>query len=466
MSTTTDILADIDAHRESILGELQDYLRIPSVSTDPAHRADIERCATWLRDRFASAGLETRLIASERHPLVYAEWLQAGEHAPTLLFYGHYDVQPADPIEEWRHPPFEPTLEGERLVARGATDDKGQSYAHLAAVEACLRVRGALPVNVKFLIEGEEESGGESIERFVRADLGKLLACDAVVVSDSSMLGPGRPSLLYGLRGLLYTELRVRGPNRDLHSGSYGGAVTNPLNALAHMVSKLWDARTGRVLIPGFYDAVRPLEDWERREIAALPFDVEAYARDLGLTALFGEEGFTTHERTWARPTCDVNGIWGGYRGPGAKTVIAGSGGAKVSMRLVPDQDPEAIARELRAYVTAICPPGVVVELEVLHQAPPVLIDTQGPIAEAAMDAMGEVWGTRPLRVREGGSIPIVGTFAEVLRVPVLLLGFGLNDDRLHSPNEKIDLAQFFGGVRATARLLDSVAERCSKQPA
>ena len=309
------------------------------------------------------AGLTAEKIETAGHPLIYAEWLNA-PGKPTVLFYGHYDVQPVDPIEEWRNPPFEPTVEGDHLVARGATDDKGQSFAHLKAVEAMLAERGKLPVNVKFIIEGEEESGGASIDAFVEADARGKLACDCVVISDSSMYSPELPSLLYGLRGLAYMEVRVTGPNHDLHSGSFGGAVSNPLNALGDIVASLRDPKTGRILIPHFYDDVRPLADWERKEFAKLPCDEAAYMKEIGVTALLGEEGFSTRERTWARPTCDVNGIWGGYQGKGAKTVLPSKAGAKISMRLVPDQDPAKIAELFAAHVKAAAPAGVTVEVE------------------------------------------------------------------------------------------------------
>jgi acetylornithine deacetylase/succinyl-diaminopimelate desuccinylase-like protein len=455
--TTSDVFARIERDKAGYLDTLLRYLRIPSVSTDPARAGDVRRCAEFLRDRMAEAGLEARLVDTARHPLVYAEWL-GRPGAPTVLFYGHYDVQPPEPLEEWRHPPFEPTLEGEQLVARGATDDKGQSFAHLAAVSAHFAERGALPINVKFLIEGEEESGGESIEAYVRQDAGRQLRADFVVVSDSSMFGPGQPSILYGLKGLVYTEIRVRGPERDLHSGTFGGAVQNPLDALAHVLARLRDPETGRVLVPGFYDDVRPLEVWEREEFRKLPFDEPAYRRDLGVPELRGEEGYSTLERVWARPTCDVNGFWGGYQGPGAKTVLPSRCGAKVSMRLVPDQDPQKIAAAFTRFVREVAPKGVAVEVEVFHGAPPFLVEPEGPFVEAALQALEEAWGKRALRVREGGSIPIVTTLREVLGVPVLLLGFGLNDDRLHSPNEKLDLPNFYGGIRVTARLLDLAA--------
>jgi acetylornithine deacetylase/succinyl-diaminopimelate desuccinylase-like protein len=452
-----DVFARIDREKADYLEELKDYLRIPSISTDPAYREEILRCAAFLRDKMTAAGLAARIVETAGHPLVFGEWTGA-PGKPTVLFYGHYDVQPADPLELWHSPPFEPTVDGDELTARGATDDKGQSFAHLKAVASILAERGTLPVNVKFIIEGEEESGGEAIESFVVEDAGRILACDAVFISDSAMYAPGQPSLIYGLKGMSYMEIKVRGPQRDLHSGSFGGAVTNPLNALAWIVGQLRDPHDGRILIPGFYDDVRPLEDWEREEFAALPFDEDAYRTGLGVAELFGEEGYSTLERVWARPTCDVNGIFGGYAGEGAKTVLPAWGGAKVSMRLVPDQDPKTIGRLFTDYVQDIAPAGVEVEVRSHHGAPPVLVETEGPIVEAALAAMEDVW-QRPVRVREGGSIPIVATFSEVLGVPILLLGFGLSDDRLHSPNEKFNLSSFYGGIRATVRVLDRLGE-------
>ena len=458
MSTTSqDVLERIERERGDYLEELKDYLRIPSISTDPAYREEVLRCADFVVDRMKDAGLEARLIRSENgYPLVYGEWLGA-PGKPTILFYGHYDVQPADPLELWDHPPFEPTVDGDEIVARGATDDKGQSFAHLKAVAAVLAERGSLPINVKFVIEGEEESGGESIDRFVREDAGKLLACDAVFISDSAMYSPGQPSLIYGLKGLAYMEIKVSGPNRDLHSGSFGGAVMNPLNALSQIVAQLRDAQTGRVLIPGFYDDVLEIEGWERQEFASLDFDEEIYRQDLGVPEVFGEQGYSTLERVWARPTCDVNGIFGGYSGQGAKTVLPAWGGAKISMRLVPDQDPEEIERLFTDYVRSLVPRGVEVEVSAHHGAGPVLLETEGPVVEAAMAAMGDVWKF-PVRVREGGSIPIVSTFASVLGVPILLLGFGLSDDNLHSPNEKFNISNFYGGIRAVVRWLDRMS--------
>ncbi len=455
-NTSQDVLGRIDREQESYLEELKQYLRIPSISTDPEYREEVLRCAGYVVERMKDAGLEARQIENGGYPLVYGEWTGA-PGKPTILFYGHYDVQPADPLELWDNPPFEPTVIGDEIIARGATDDKGQSFAHLKAVAAVLAERGSLPINVKFIIEGEEESGGEAIDRFVTEDDGQLLACDAVFISDSAMYSPGQPSLIYGLKGLAYMELKVSGPNRDLHSGSFGGAVTNPLNALSQIISKFHDPATGKILIKGFYDDVLPVEEWERSEFAELRFDEEAYRAELGVPKVFGETGYSTLERVWVRPTCDVNGIFGGYAGQGAKTVLPAWGGAKVSMRLVPDQDPKKIERLFTEYVREVTPPGVEVEVTPHHGAAPVLLETEGPVVEAAMAAMEDVW-RRPVKVREGGSIPIVSTFSRVLGVPILLLGFGLSDDRLHSPNEKFNLSNFYGGIRAVVHMLDRMA--------
>ncbi len=453
-SDSQDVLARIEREKEGYLEELKEYIRIPSVSTDPAYKDDVLRAADFLVEKMKAAGLTAEKIPTAGHPLVYGEWLGA-PGKPTLLFYGHYDVQPVDPIDLWRHDPFEPTVEGDNLVARGATDDKGQSYTHLKAIAALLAERGSLPVNVKFLVEGEEEAGGQSIDRYVREDGGKRLAADAVVISDSSLYAPGQPALVYGLRGLAYMEIKVTGPDRDLHSGTYGGAVRNPLNAMAQIIARLRDPQTGKILIPGFYDDVRPLEEWEREEWAALPFDESEYERGLGIDTVFGEEGYTTRERASGRPTCDVNGIYGGYMGKGAKTVLPSWGGAKISMRLVPDQDSKKIAALFTDYVKSIAPSGVTVEVTDLHGGPAVVLETKGPIVDAAMDVMEEVWGARPIRIREGGSIPIVSVFAKVLGCPVLLLGFGLDDDGLHSPNEKFNISHFYNGIRSVVRLVD-----------
>lgn len=453
-----DVLARVEREKQGYLEELLEYLRIPSISTEPQHKDDVRRCSEFVVDQLKAGGLDAESIETNGNPLVFAEW-NGAEGKPTILFYGHYDVQPVDPVDEWDSPPFEPTIDGDLLVARGATDDKGQSFTHIKAVGAILAERGELPVNVKFILEGEEEVGGQSIDRFVREDAGRRLACDAVVVSDTSMFAPGQPSLLYGLKGLSYMELRVSGPNRDLHSGTFGGAVANPANALCQIISRLQDPETGEVLIPGFYDDVSPLEEWEREEFSKLPFDETSYKADLGIDELFGESGYTTLERMWGRPTLDVNGIFGGYQGEGAKTVLPAWAGAKVSMRLVPNQDPEKISALFADYVRKITPAGVSLETSGVHGAQPVLIDIRGPIADAVMDAQEEVFGARPVRVRDGGSIPIVAVFSQVLNVPTILMGFGLPDDRLHAPNEKFNISSFYNGIRAIVRLLDLSAE-------
>ena len=453
---TNDVLRRIEAEKGKYLEELKQYLRFPSISTDPEYKADVLRCAEFLRGKMQEAGLKAELIQTAGNPLVYGEWMGA-PGKPTVLFYGHYDVQPVDPIDEWRHPPFEPTEEGDQLVCRGATDDKGQSFCHVKAVAAMLKERGKLPVNVKFIVEGEEEAGGEAIDEYVKQDAGRKLACDCVVVSDSSMYGPGKPALTYGLKGLVYFELKVTGPSRDLHSGTFGGGVTNPLNALCRIIDRLRDVDTGKVLIDGFYDDVRPLADWERAEFKTLGFSEDEMREELGVPKLHGEQGYSYLERVWTRPTCDVNGIFGGYQGKGAKTVLPAWAGAKVSMRLVPSQDPAKIQKLFVDYVKKVTPPGVTVDIQYLHGAEPVLLETKGAILDAAMAAMEDVWGHKPVRIREGGSIPIVTTFSNVLQKPVLLLGFGLEDDRLHSPNEKFNLTNFYGGIRSVARMLDRI---------
>lgn len=450
-----DVLSWLEVQETEILDDLFTFLRISSVSADPAHVADVRRCAEWLAGAFRAAGLAATVEETGGHPAVVAEW-RGAPGAPTVLVYGHYDVQPPEPLEAWTSAPFEPVVRDGNVVARGASDDKGQLFCHLAAVRGHLAERGRLPVNLIFLIEGEEESGSAHLEPFLQANRERL-RCDAVVVSDSSQFAPGIPALTYGLRGLAYLEAVLRGPARDLHSGSFGGAVQNPANALARMLAALHDPR-GRVAVPGFYDDVRPLEDWERAAFAALPFDEEAYRESLGVDALPGEEGYTVLERVWARPTLDVNGLWSGYTGEGAKTVIPSLASAKLSCRLVPDQDPERVAALVEGRLRALAPPGCRVAVRYLHGARPVLVPVDAPAVRAASEALRRGFGAEPVFIREGGSIPVVEAFKRLLGAPVVLLGFGRPDDRAHGPDEKLNLGDFVRGIRTSAWLWELLA--------
>ncbi|MFO0949889.1 MAG: dipeptidase [Isosphaeraceae bacterium] len=452
---TERVDAYLEAHRGDFEEQLKQLIRIPSVSAQPDHNADTRRAAEFVRNDLAAMGLKADLIDTAGHPIVYAESLNA-PGKPTVLVYGHYDVQPPEPLEPWLSPPFEPTVRNGNLYARGATDDKGQMFTHLKAAEAWLKAGGGLPVNVKFLIEGEEEVGGANLEAYVAQNREKL-RCDVAVISDTSQFAPGQPAITYGLKGLAYFELRVQGANRDLHSGTFGGAVQNPLNALAAILASM-KGPDGRIAIGGFYDAVRPLESWERAEFAGLPFDEKEFQADLKVNALFGEEGYTTLERKWARPTLDVNGLWGGYSGPGPKTVLPCKAGAKFSFRLVPDQDDKAVAALVRRHIEKVSPPGVTWELEPMPGAPAVLVNTDTPYVRAAIRAVESGFGKKPVLIREGGSIPVVGLLKTQLGVDTLLLGWGQNDDNLHGPNEKFSLADFHRGIKSSAHLLAELA--------
>lgn len=450
-----DLASFLDANQHRFEEELKEFLRIPSVSADSRHKDDVRRAAQWVADQLQAAGLEVEIHPTKGHPIVLGQWLGAPEK-PTVLIYGHYDVQPPDPLDLWVTGPFEPTVRGGNLYARGATDDKGQMFTHVKAIEAWTKTAGALPVNVKVLIEGEEEVGSASIGPFLREHKDRL-ACDYVVISDTSQLGPGKPAITYGLKGLLYFELRVQGPNRDLHSGTFGGSVQNPCNALAEILASL-KGPDGRIRVPGFYDDVAELTKEERARMAALPFSEEEFRKDLEVEVLFGEKGYTTLERKWARPTCDVHGLWGGYQGEGAKTVLPAKAGAKFSFRLVPNQAPEKIADAVRTHIAAATPPGVAVELQTHHGAPAFVVPLDSPGIHAAVRAIEHGFGTEPFFIREGGSIPIVSDFKRELGVDSLLLGWGLPDDNTHSPNEKFCLADFHRGIRSSARLLEELA--------
>ena len=447
----------LDAHRGDFEEQLKALLRIPSISAQPDHDADTRRAAEFLRDDLQRIGLaRVELIDfPQGHPLLYAEGPQVAGR-PTVLIYGHYDVQPPEPLEPWNTPPFEPTVVGGNIVARGATDDKGQMFTHVKAAEAWLQAGGGFPVNVKFLIEGEEEVGGENLAKYVTQH-GDRLSCDYAVISDTSQFAPGVPAITYGLKGMAYFELIVRGAKSDLHSGMFGGTVANPLNALSTILASL-KGPDGRVQIDGFYDSVRPLEDWERAEFAALPFSDAEFLAKVGSPSLEGEVGFTTLERRWARPTCDVHGLYGGYAGPGPKTVLPRMAGAKLSFRLVPDQDPAEVGRLFRKHVEQVTPPGVTVEVIEHHGAPAVLVGVDSPGVRAASRAIEAGFGTAPVLMREGGSIPVVGLFKQHLGVDTLLLGWGQDDDNLHGPNEKFSLADFHRGIKASAHLLAELA--------
>lgn len=435
--------------------ELCDLLRIPSVSADSRHADDVRRAARWVAQQFESLEFRVEEIPTAGFPLVYAERLDA-PGAPTVLVYGHYDVQPPDPLDEWISPPFEPTQRDGNLYARGATDDKGQMLTHVKSVEAWLRAVGHLPVNLKFLIEGEEEVGSAHLDAFV-ANEKQRLAADVVVISDTCQLGPDQPAITYALRGIAYYELRLTGPRQDLHSGSFGGAVVNPALALSRILAGLVDG-DGRIQVPGFYDDVVPLTEEERRQLAALPFDERQFFDQIGVAAGGGETGYTTLERKWARPSYDINGLWSGYQGEGAKTVLPAQAGAKFSFRLVARQDPARIAAGLRKRIAELCPAGITWQLIETHAAPGVVVPLESPYMQAAARAIERSFGRAPVFIREGGSIPVVSQFSEVLGAPALLLGWGLPDDNTHSPNEKFHLADFHRGIRASAYLWEELS--------
>ncbi|HWE84813.1 MAG TPA: dipeptidase [Terracidiphilus sp.] len=441
------------------LNELKDLLRIPSISTLPEHAGDCRKAAETLAAELKRIGMENvRLIETGQqrgggHPLVYADWLHAAGK-PTVLAYGHYDVQPADPLDEWHTPPFEPVERNGNLYARGAVDDKGQMYMHVKALESLLKANGGLPLNVRVLIEGEEEVGGEGIAEYVASKPADLKA-DFALVSDTEMFAPGLPTLCVGLRGMIYTELEVKGAKSDLHSGMYGGAAPNPFMALAHILAKLKDEGE-HILIPGFYDDVQAPSKEELEAWKSLPFDEEHYRKtEVGSKTLVGEEGFSVLERTWARPTLEVHGIPGGFTGAGAKTVIPAKALAKVSMRLVPDMTPAKAFAQYKSYVEKIAPAGVDVSVRLIHQGDACLIPVDNKFIQASTRAMHEVWGKDTVFIRSGGSIPIVGDFARHLGLPSVMMGFGLPDDNLHAPNEKFHLKNFELGIESIIRFLE-----------
>jgi acetylornithine deacetylase/succinyl-diaminopimelate desuccinylase-like protein len=446
----------LQENRARFVENLKAALRIPSVSSQSEHKADVRRCAEHIAAHLKQIGMtRAEVVSTPGHPVVYAEWLGA-PGKPTALLYGHYDVQPVEPLELWKTPPFEPTEKDGKLYARGACDDKGQVYMHLSAIEAHLAVNKKLPINLKLVIEGEEEAGSESLEGFLVGHR-KQLDADVIVVSDTGMLSPDQPALTYALRGILYTQIEVTGPTRDLHSGEFGGAVMNPANALASIVAALRDT-DGRITVPGFYDKVRELTPLEREAFAAIPFDEKGFIAETGAPVAYGEKGRSTLERIWSRPTCDVNGMWSGYTGEGSKTVLPSFAAAKVSMRLVPDQDPVALFTAFEKHVRSLAPPAVKVVVKNLHGAAPWITSPESPMLKAAVRALGRAWTKKPALIREGGSIPVTATFAKTHGLPCILMGFGLHDDQLHAPNEKFSLTSFHGGTRSCAYLYEELA--------
>jgi len=452
MSTARD---HAQRDRDAALARLMRFLAIPSVSAVRAHAGDVQGAAEWLAARMAEAGIDgVRVDPTPGHPVVTGR-LDAGPERPTVLVYGHYDVQPPEPLEAWNSPPFVPTLLDGAIVARGAADDKGQLMAHVEAAAACM-LAGGPPVNLRYVFEGEEEVGSPNLAEWLR-DHADELAADVAVISDTAMLSASQPSIVYGLRGLAYFEIEVVGPNHDLHSGAFGGATLNPAGVLCRILSALQDAE-GRVLIPGFYDRVRPLGDDERDELARVPFDVGAFRTATGAAGGWGEPGYSLVERLGARPSLDINGLISGWTGEGAKTVLPARALAKVSMRLVPDQDPEDIAERVREAVAGLTPQGASATVRALHGARPAVCDRSHPAMQAAARAYADVFGTLPVFTREGGSIPVVTLLDELLGIPTVLMGFGLPDDGLHGPNEKFAVAQFWRGTETVIAFLEQLA--------
>lgn len=457
-ASLNDALAYLKQHQQQFLDELIDFVRIASVSTDPAAGPEMQRAAEWVAGQLNRLGMENvQILPTGGHPVVYGELLQAGADRPTVLIYGHYDVQPAEPLELWHSPPFEPTLRGENLYGRGASDMKAQVVITLKAVEALMR-SGGMPINVKFLVEGEEEIGSPNLENFLVANKA-LLACDFALNPDTGMIGPQTPTITYGLRGLGYFELRLTGPSQDLHSGLFGGAVHNPAQVLCELVAGMHDAQ-GRVTLPGFYDKVRPLDAEERAELARLPVDEDFYLKQTGAPALFGEAGYSAVERVAGRPTLEVNGLLSGFTGEGSKTVLPSKAMAKISMRLVPDQDPDEVQEQLRQYIQERAPKTVRWELIKHAGGHPSITDRNMPGVIALSKALEATWGIRPVYKREGGSVPVTAQMSKLLGVESVLTGFGLPDDNAHAPNEKMHLPTFYRGLEAITRYLDILGNR------
>lgn len=450
------VAAWLEQNSAKSLADLQGLLRIPSVSADSRHRSDVANAARFVCDQLLAAGCEAEIVETAGHPIVYGEWTKA-PGAPTALVYGHYDVQPPDPLDQWVSSPFSAEIRDGQIYARGATDDKGQMFTHVRSVAAWLQSVGSLPINVKFVIEGEEEVGSNNLDLFLKERSARC-ACDVAVISDTAQYAPGIPAITYGLRGIIACEVTLHGPKQDLHSGVFGGSIANPVNALAKLLGRLHDD-SGRIQIPGFYDDVVELTAEERKNFAALPFDEAAYLKSLGVSQPWGEQGFSTLERRWARPTCDINGIFGGYTGEGPKTIIPAQATAKLTCRLVPDQSPDLLIARLEEFLRAHCPSGLRLEFKKWHGCPAVLCDLHSPYMQAARQAVARGFGKTPVMIREGGSIPVVETFKRLLGVDTLLLGWGQNTDNLHSPNEHFSIDAFHRGTLASAWLWQELAQ-------
>jgi len=443
-------------HEAESLGQLKDFLRIPSISAQSAHKDDVRRAGKWVADYLNKLGIKAEICETAGHPCVVAEYKKA-DNLPTVLIYGHYDVQPVDPVNLWKTAPFEPIEEEGYLIARGSTDDKGQMFAHLKGAEAYLKTTGALPCNVKFLIEGEEEASEGNLDEFIKKNKERL-AADIVLISDGSQYGTDMPAINFGLRGIGFVEVKVTGPCKDLHSGSYGGAVANPINVLCKMIAQLHD-ENGHVTIPGFYDNVYKATKWEKEQYAKLPFSAEEYRASTGAPKLWGEKGYMPLEQNWIRPTLDCNGITGGYQGEGGKTIIPSWASTKITMRLVPNMKPPEICDKIETYLKKICPDTVTLEVIKHGGATPVQVSTDGPWLEAAARAIKTGFGKEPFFTKEGGSIPVVETFKSVLGIDTLLVGFGQQTDNAHSPNERFSIKDFHRGCRTSAALFEELSK-------
>ena len=443
---------------DNYVDELKDYLSIPSISTTASHKDDMKKCAKFVEQKLKDAGVKkTKIYPTDGHPLVYGEYMKA-KNKPTILVYGHYDVQPVDPLDEWKTDPFKAEVKDGQIWARGANDNKGQNFVHIKSVEAMLKTKGELPVNIKFLIEGEEEIGSPNLEKFLKKNK-QLLKCDAVLISDTSLYAKGVPTINYGLRGLAYFEVEVTGPKQDLHSGSFGGSVANPINELARMIAKLQD-KNNKITIPGFYDNVQKVTKKEKENIKKLNFSDTKYAKELKVKELQGEKGYSTLERLWARPTLDCNGIYGGFTGEGAKTVLPSKATAKISMRLVPDQDPKTVAKQFKQYIKEITPDSVKVKVTEMHGGLPVVIPLDDEAVIAAAKATSKAFGKETVFTREGGSIPIVVEFVKQLNAPAILMGLGLDSDNIHSPNEHFSLKSFELGILSSAYFMEEFSNK------